>query len=98
MRADSPRRPRDGGRPRRLSPGDPRDLFDPRHHHAPPSARGNPYRPLIEYFADWKLIERTEEEIIDYCVRAGVQRDVIRVTRESTGLTLIIEIQQQELR
>lgn len=55
-------------------------------------ARGNPYRPLIEYFGDWKLIERTEEEIVDYCLRAGVQRDVIRVTREATGLTLIIEI------
>ena len=55
-------------------------------------ARGNPYRPLIEYFGDWNLIERTEEEIIDYCMKAGVKREAVRVTREATGLTLIIEI------
>jgi SAM-dependent methyltransferase len=55
-------------------------------------ARGNPYRPLIEYFGDWKLIERTEDEIVDYCLRAGVTRDRIRVTREATRLALIIEI------
>ena len=55
-------------------------------------ARGNPYRPLIEYLGDWQLIERTEEEIVDYCARAGVGREQVRVTREATGLTLIIEV------
>ncbi len=55
-------------------------------------ARGNPYRPLIEYFGNWQLIERTEAEVIDYCMKAGVNREAIRVTREATGLTLIIEI------
>jgi SAM-dependent methyltransferase len=55
-------------------------------------ARGNPYRPLIEYFGNWTLIERTEDEIVDYCVQAGVKRKAIHVTREATGLTLIIEV------
>jgi hypothetical protein len=57
-----------------------------------PTSHGNPYRPLIEYFGNWTLIERTEDEIVDYCVQAGVKRKAIHVTREATGLTLIIEI------
>src|SRR5215813_11883261 len=35
-------------------------------------ARGNPYRPLIEYFGDWFLIERTEEDVMRLCEAAGI--------------------------
>ena len=30
-------------------------------------ARGNPYRPLIEYFGDWFLIERSEDDVLRLC-------------------------------
>lgn len=55
-------------------------------------ARGNPYRPLIEYFGDWFLIERSEEDVIRLCAAAGVPSDQITIEREETGLTLLIEI------
>ena len=55
-------------------------------------ARGNPYRPLIEYFGDWFLIERSEEDIYRYCEAAGIPRSAVRMTREETGLTLMVEV------
>ena len=54
-------------------------------------ARGNPYRPLIEYFGDWFLIERSEEDVMRLCEEAGIPRDAVSITREETGLTLLIE-------
>jgi SAM-dependent methyltransferase len=54
-------------------------------------ARGNPYRPLIEYFGDWFLIERSEDDVVRLCQSAGIPRDAISITREETGLTLLIE-------
>jgi hypothetical protein len=56
--------------------------------------RGNPYRPLIEYFGDWFLIERTEEDIFQLCAAAGVRSNKIEITREQTGLTLLVEIRR----
>ena len=58
-------------------------------------AKGNPYRPLIEYFGDWFLIERTEEDVLRCCDSAGVPRDAISITREETGLTLLIEARKR---
>jgi len=54
-------------------------------------ARGNPYRPLIEYFGDWFLIERSEDDVLRLCHAAGISRDVVSITREESGLTLMIE-------
>jgi len=55
-------------------------------------ARGNPYRPLIEYFGDWFLIERSEDDIRFYCEAAGVPRNAVTITRDETGLALLIEV------
>jgi extracellular factor (EF) 3-hydroxypalmitic acid methyl ester biosynthesis protein len=55
-------------------------------------AAGNPYRPLIEYFGNWKLIERTEEDIYRYCENAGVGRGNVTIRRDETGLALLIEV------
>ena len=55
-------------------------------------AAGNPYRPLIEYFGNWKLIERSEEDIYRYCANAGVSRGNITIRRDETGLALLVEI------
>jgi hypothetical protein len=49
-------------------------------------AVGNPYRPLIEYFGNWFLIERTEEDIQALCDDSDVS-----IRREETGLALLIE-------
>jgi extracellular factor (EF) 3-hydroxypalmitic acid methyl ester biosynthesis protein len=55
-------------------------------------AAGNPYRPLIEHFGDWFLIERSEEEMLAMCDAAGLRREQVTISRESTGLTLIVEV------
>src|SRR5436853_1526971 len=38
-------------------------------------AEENPYRPLIEYFGDWFLIERSQEDVMRICEAAGVARE-----------------------
>jgi len=55
-------------------------------------ADGNPYRPLIEYFGDWKLIERSDEEVFGLCDAAGIPRSNVSIRREETGLALLIEV------
>jgi len=55
-------------------------------------AQGNPYRTLIEYFGDWHLIERSEEDIFRYCESAGISRADVSIRRDETGLALLIEI------
>src|SRR5437763_308443 len=57
-------------------------------------ARGNPYRPLIEYFGDWFLIERSEDDVLRLCDAAGIAREAVAITREETGLTLSIEVRR----
>jgi SAM-dependent methyltransferase len=53
---------------------------------------GNPYRPLIEYFGDWSLIERSEEDVLAVCEAAGIARGNVAIRREETGLALLIEV------
>jgi extracellular factor (EF) 3-hydroxypalmitic acid methyl ester biosynthesis protein len=55
-------------------------------------AKGNPYRPWIEYVGDWLLIERCEEDFLNICHHIGIAREAINIKREETGLTLIIEV------
>lgn len=55
-------------------------------------ASGNPYRTLIEYFGNWTLIERTEEDIYRYCENAGICRSNVTIKRDETGLALLIEV------
>ena len=55
-------------------------------------ATENPYRPLIEYFGDWFLIERSEDDIVRLCEAAGVTRERVTITRESSGLAHIVEV------
>jgi SAM-dependent methyltransferase len=55
-------------------------------------AAGNPYRPLIEYFGNWILIERSEEDILDTCYAAGIGRHNVTIRREETGLALLVEV------
>jgi extracellular factor (EF) 3-hydroxypalmitic acid methyl ester biosynthesis protein len=54
-------------------------------------ARGNPFRPWIEYLADWWLIERDEADLQRLLGQAGFDADQARLSRDSTGLALIAD-------
>jgi extracellular factor (EF) 3-hydroxypalmitic acid methyl ester biosynthesis protein len=54
-------------------------------------ARGNPFRPWIEYLADWHLIERTEADIRRLLAEAGFRTNDARVFRDSTELALLAD-------
>ena len=55
-------------------------------------AAGNPYRPWMEYLADWSLIERTEGDVERLCRDAGVSDGAVSLTRDGTGLTIIARV------
>jgi SAM-dependent methyltransferase len=57
---------------------------------------GNPYRSLIEYFGNWKLIERSEEDVYRLCENAGIGRANVLIRREETGLALLVEATKLE--
>jgi SAM-dependent methyltransferase len=59
-------------------------------------ASGNPYRPLIEYFGDWFLIERTDDDIRDYCRVAAIPTENVKIARDETGLAHLIEVTRRE--
>jgi extracellular factor (EF) 3-hydroxypalmitic acid methyl ester biosynthesis protein len=54
-------------------------------------AKGNLYRPWIEYLADWWLIEREETDVLRLLEQAGFDVEQARVSRDSTGLALLVE-------
>ena len=54
-------------------------------------ASGNPFRPWIEYLADWWLIERQESDLRRLLTEAGFAEDDIRLSRDSSGLALLAE-------
>jgi SAM-dependent methyltransferase len=54
-------------------------------------ALGNPYSTLIEYFCDWILIERDEDDIKNLCQAIGV-KEFLTTYRDTTNLTIISEI------
>jgi SAM-dependent methyltransferase len=54
-------------------------------------ATGNPYRSWLEYFGNWVLIERSEDEIRSLCEVVGPHARV-DIVRDPTGLALIVDI------
>jgi extracellular factor (EF) 3-hydroxypalmitic acid methyl ester biosynthesis protein len=52
----------------------------------------NPYRPWMSYMGSWRLLERSENAIVDLCQRASIPRDCVRLTRDATGLAWLIEL------
>ena len=55
-------------------------------------ARGNPFRLWIEYMADWRLIERTENEMLGL-VAAGCGEDAVpTLERDGTGLAWMLGV------
>jgi len=53
-------------------------------------AVGNPFRPWIEYLADWHLIERDDADLLRLLGEAGFG-DGATVSRDSTGLALVAD-------
>lgn len=54
-------------------------------------AKGNPFRPWIEYLADWWLIERDEADLRRLLGQAGFDVDKARLSHDSTGLALMAD-------
>jgi SAM-dependent methyltransferase len=59
-------------------------------------ATGNPFRPWIEYLADWTLIERDEHALERLLSLADFSMASFRVFRDSTGLALMIDVTMGE--
>lgn len=57
-------------------------------------AKGNPYRPWMEYMGSWELLERNEEDLLRLCRSTGCPIDNIRIITEESGLTLLVEIKK----
>lgn len=55
-------------------------------------ASGNPFRCLIEYMGDWRLIERSEEDVLALCRRARVPAEAVSIRTDETGLALLIDV------
>lgn len=53
-------------------------------------ADGNPYRRWIEYLGDWQLIHRSPADVMRLCEAAGFEGEGVTVTREQTGLALVV--------
>ena len=52
----------------------------------------NLYRPWIEHLADWCLIHRNESDIVRVVTEAGVDPDCLRIQRDGSGLTMLVEV------
>jgi extracellular factor (EF) 3-hydroxypalmitic acid methyl ester biosynthesis protein len=50
--------------------------------------RGNPFRVWLEYLANWRLIERSEADIIALCREAEIPVEPVLV-RDATGLSIV---------
>ena len=50
--------------------------------------RGNPFRVWLEYLADWRLIERSEADLIALCRAAEIPVEPVLV-RDATGLSIV---------
>jgi hypothetical protein len=57
-------------------------------------ATGNPYRVWIEYLADWKLIERSEDDIIGLCRLGGIPAPPV-IVRDATSLALVAALTKE---
>ena len=58
-------------------------------------ATGNPFRVWIEYMGDWKLIERSEEDVATLCGLAGVPPPVMM--RDATSLAIVATVKKDHL-
>ena len=55
-------------------------------------AEGNPFRCWMEAIANWHLIHRSEADIARLVAEAGFDLCGLRIARDATGLTLLVEV------
>jgi extracellular factor (EF) 3-hydroxypalmitic acid methyl ester biosynthesis protein len=52
----------------------------------------NLHRLTIEYCTQWQLILRSEQSVLDLCQQLGIDESRMGIERDSTGVTLLVEI------
>ena len=57
-------------------------------------ASGNPFRVWIEYLGDWRLIERSEEDVVRLCHSAGIPV-APSLERDATGLAIVASLKSE---
>ncbi len=54
--------------------------------------KDNPYQVWQEYMADWKLVYRSEDDIIKLLTTAGFSTGAIKIEKDETGLTFLVTV------
>ena len=54
--------------------------------------KDNPYQVWQEYLADWKLVYRSEDDIIKLLTTAGFSTGAIKIEKDETGLTFLVTV------
>lgn len=57
----------------------------------------NPYKYWMEYCANWFLIERDKNDIQQILLKSGISPESATISKDSTGLTYLVEIENQKL-
>ena len=55
-------------------------------------ARGNPFRLWIEYMADWRLIERSEDEMLALVAAGCGESTALSLRRDGSGLAWLLSV------
>lgn len=53
---------------------------------------GNPSKKIMEVLGDWFLYHRSEEELRQFAVRAGIEPDLVEVISEPLGINLFLQV------
>lgn len=54
----------------------------------------NPSRRIMEILGDWFLYHRSEDELKDFAIQAGIDKDKIEVFKEPLGINLFLRIRK----
>ncbi|NTV15080.1 MAG: class I SAM-dependent methyltransferase [Desulfobulbaceae bacterium] len=54
----------------------------------------NSYRYWMNYFVNWEIRERSREDLLALCDRAGLGRERLSIRKDLTGLTFLVEYRQ----
>lgn len=54
-------------------------------------SRDNSYRYWMNYFVDWKINERSQEELLAICDKAMLDRKGVLIRKDLTGLTYLVD-------
>lgn len=55
---------------------------------------GNRFRPWMEYAVSWKLIERSETQVMHLCKQADIPKTCISVATDDLKLALIVRVRK----